>query len=360
MADNPAPTPPSRPQNPGLDAIMRQMRSQIQHLPGAPTPPPPRRPRAVDSRTWDYFMRMLVTYHQRTARNALHLYQPLSAARPFHESTARTRLITGSNQAGKTSSVCYEIARIVQGLHPLFPKNNGIMICVGKNKDHVGTPMWSKLSRPGAFDIIPDEITGVWRAVRVNPLNPRELDPVDVARKPLWTESPPMLPMDSYHKPAWEDARLRVPREVRMIDTDWTMMFRPGGGAEIQGIEANLGWFDEEIERPQWYSETIARLLKRNGSFLWSATPQASTEQLLALHRLCQAGGSSIEEFQLLLEDNPYIPAAAKQEMYDRWAVMGDDELAVRYYGKYAILGRQVYGAWNMDNFGVDSFGVPA
>jgi hypothetical protein len=35
---------------------------------------------------------------------------------------------------------------------------------------------------------------------------------------------------------------------------------------------------------------------------------------------------------------------------------MGEEELAVRYFGQYAKLGRQVYPGWSMRRFGVDGF----
>ena len=66
----------------------------------------------------------------------------------------------------------------------------------------------------------------------------------------------------------------------------------------------------------------------------------------------------NIEEFKVLLEDNPYIPAQARVNLYN--SLKHDpDNLAVRYYGDWAILGRKVYQMYDPEVQGVPAFEPP-
>lgn len=92
----------------------------------------------------------------------------------------------------------------------------------------------------------------------------------------------------------------------------------------------------------------MPRLVDRNGHFLWSATPQSDTEELLKLHRRFQNNDPAVAEFSLHIEDNPYLPPEAKERLYKDLESFGQEVLDVRYHGKWGILGRQVYGEFDM------------
>src|SRR5687768_12996223 len=99
---------------------------------------------------------------------ALRLYEPLPAAAPFHECAAPEVLVYGSNRAGKTLAVMTEVARAVTAQDPYakYPVANGRAYIVGKDSKHVAEVFYKKLFRAGAFKIIRDQQTGMWRSVR--------------------------------------------------------------------------------------------------------------------------------------------------------------------------------------------------
>lgn len=289
--------------------------------------------------------KMLSEVVARHFENALALYKALPRVLPFHRSNAQTRLVVGSNKAGKSMAVASEVARIVRGKHPTRQKNGGTILCVGLDEDHLNH-MWEDLLTKSLFKVVPDEITGVPRAVRPDPLNHRQIDPIDEARKELWRDSPPFIPPEEWDYEGgivYRERGKNVPAQVRIRSTGWKMLFYPSGGNPRRGISVNEAWFDEEIANSIWFTEVMARLIKANGNFMWSATPQTQTEDLLKIHNRFARAEPDIEEFQIFLEDNPYMSAESKLKLYNSIAEFGEDELAVRYYGQWAILGRRVY-----------------
>lgn len=288
--------------------------------------------------------------------DALSLYRPLpGAATAFHECMDRLRLISGSNQAGKTLTAELEFARIARGLDPFRKRNNGNlkMLAVGKDFSHVGQVMWRKLYWTGAFDVIRDENTGFYRPIRADANNPRILDARDLARKSEWMPSPPLMPDHSIEGMSWESKNEGIPSIVHMKNGT-EIMFRTSNGSPPNGIQLDVAHFDEEIKNQQWLPEILPRLLRFGGIFFWSATPQAQTPQFFALHRRYLDGEEGISEFSLLVEDNPYLDPASKEALRRDLLALGDDEYAVRWLGKYAIQGREVYPTYDARKQGID------
>ncbi len=317
-----------------------------------PAPPPPLAPSEWIVR---HSRDLIKEYYCRTFNNSLKLYRAVPGAMPFHQAKAYIRLLVGSNQSGKTTSACAEVSRIVLGKHPDYPKRNGIMLCVGLDEDHIAQNMWQKLSETRSFQIVPDEITGAPRAVRADPADPRHLDPIDLAREDLWTWAPPFIPEEYIADIVWHKTNKRVPRQVRLT-SGWVMYWHPSGGTPRRGIEIDVGWFDEQITNALWFIEVIPRLLRRNGTLIWSATNQTAGEELVKLHRRVMAGENDVHETTLYLEDNPFISDAAKQKMRNTYAAMSQEDLDVRYYGKWSVFAERIYPLWDMYDLGVDGF----
>jgi len=324
-----------------------------------------------ESQLADYTRRIIEELCKRQ-RDALNLYVPFQPpAASFHECAERTRLVIGPNRSGKTLSASVEVARIVRGLDPFadekrIPKQNGVLLAVGKDGDHLADPMWKKLSWPGAFWIIKDPDTKQWRSVRPDPNNPTQLDPYDESERPFflggkkkvskWRPAPPLIPPSAMDgPPVWEHAGLSIPRLVRLT-SGWQIRFHTSRGNIRMGIIVNVGWFDEEIDGSRWYPETRARLVDTDGMFFWSATPEGATHQLLALHEAMESGTDGIREFNLSLEDSPFMTRAAKQAFFNN---LTPDEREVKYYGKFAILGFKTYPTYNLHTHGVDAFDPP-
>lgn len=300
--------------------------------------------------------------YARRMKDALTMYRPLPGdATNFHASMKRIRLINGSNQAGKTNLAESEWARIARGLDPFMKRarRDLRMMAVGKDARHLGQVMWRKLYFTGAFDCIEDEETGILRAVKVDPNDPRKLWPSDLRRKSEWIPSPPMIPDSVIGNITWESAGEGVPKIVT-LKNGTEMLWCTSNGSPPAGIQLDIAHFDEELTNNQWLPETLPRLMRRGGIFFWSATPQSSTPQFYELHRQCELGDPDIEEFTLLVENNPYLPDDAKEAFRRQCLALGDEEYQVRWRGKYAIQGREVYPTYDPRSMIVPIVYVPS
>lgn len=301
------------------------------------------------------------------------------------ESTCSHRLIYKIEPAGRAECVCIavdspdrtyvtsdfivthntltaeaEFAYIGRGMDPYRkrPDRDQKMLAVGKDFAHVGQVMWRKLHWTGAFEIIIDEDTGLWRSVRPDPKNPTQIDPRDLARKSEWMPAPPLIPPAAIAEMAWESKGEGIPSIVK-LKNGTEMMFRTSNGKPPNGVQLDFIHFDEEITNSDWYPEMVPRLVRKGGLFIWSATPQSQTPQFFGLHRDCLAGDPDVAEFTLLIQDNPYMLPDDKEAMRRRLLSYGEDEYAVRWLGKYAIQGREVYPTYDLSVQGYDQEVVP-
>jgi hypothetical protein len=288
---------------------------------------------------------------------SLALFEPLPDQAKFFASKAPYRLVRGSNRAGKTLSAAVEVARAVCGSdpHAKYPMKDAVAVLVGKDQKHLAKVMYKKLLQPGAFKIIRDEATGRWRAFR-------PWAPDDAAREAEARSAPPLIPPRMVREVAWENKKENVPSVVRLTN-GWELYFYSSLGKPPQGITADLFWLDEEIVDPQWYPELAARVVDTGGRGLWSATPQAGTDQLFELHERAERermdlppSKRRIEEFVILLEDNKHISEEAKRALE---ADLSEEEARVRIHGEYAVTSFKVYPSFNMNLHGHPNGPVP-
>jgi len=262
--------------------------------------------------------------------------------------------------SGKTTVACIELARIARGMDPYKKRESSnlrILVC-GLDEMHIASVIWKKLWLPGAFSIVKDEVTGMWRSVRSDPKDPTEIDPIDKEREKDWMPAPPLLPPSCLKAIAWNRKNMSIPKTATLTNGT-EIMFYSSKGSPRQGIDVDAFFVDEETVNKNWITESQARLLRRAGIMVASFTPQASTPEYFDLHRKAVNKTGGIEEFQLTLEANPYISKKAKKQLYD--ALKHDpDELAVRYYGKYAIKGRQCYPEFTKEMHCVEDFEIPS
>ncbi len=242
------------------------------------------------------------------------------------------------------------------GQHPDFPKYNGTILCVGLDGDHIGQNMWEKIAQPTMFQTIRDEVTNIPRAVRWDASDPTKICPLDKARESEWEWAPPFIPESEWNWKsgiksgiAWEHAGLNIPRLVTIRSTGWKMLWHPSGGTPRRGISITAAWFDEEIQKKSWFFETIPRLLRQNGRFIWSATPQTHEILLSKIHKRIENGEADISEYKLLIAENPFVPEEAKKIAYKTFKAMSKDEFRVRWLGEWAIDEKKVYGDFEID-----------
>jgi hypothetical protein len=288
---------------------------------------------------------------------ATYLYEPLPNQLDFHKSQAMERMLRGSNQAGKTMAAGFEIGWIVSNRHPYikYPKK-GKIIAVGKSVEHIGNVMWDKLTKEDSdFRRIRDLETGKWRSYR-------RFDAADKAR---FDETVPMTPIIPSRlidgEPSWYSKKQQIPSHVR-FKTGWELLFFTGGGSPPQGIAVDVVWFDEEIEKDQWYLEMAARVLRKRGKFFWSATAQAGGDQLWNLHlRALEEMGElspSVTEHPILLSDNKHVEQKLKDDLAKKYA-HDPDAYRVRILGEYLITSFHIYPTFSITNHCIEPFEVP-
>lgn len=293
----------------------------------------------------------LVAERARRNMEALSLYEPLPSQGAFHASLSSERLLRGSNRGGKTLPAAVEVARAVTGQDPSrkYPLTGGRCFCVGKDETHVGQVMWRKLGRAGAFQIIRDQSTGLWRSYRPW---------LDGGRASEVKPSPPLIPPRLIKSVSWYDKKEGIPKIVT-LHNGWELVFYSSKGTPPNGADIDLAWFDEEIVVDEWYPEISARLLDRCGRFFWSATPQAGTEQLYVLHERATDPAlrdGKVEEFVVLLNDNPHISEEQKAAFVQK---LSEDERKVRVGGEFIITSFRVYPEFQATVHCCDFFPVP-
>ena len=270
---------------------------------------------------------------------ALKLYQPLPLQEKFHSSMSLERVVRGSNRGGKTLAAAVEIARAVTNKdpHKKYPAK-GTVYAVGYDGRHIAETIWKKLSAEGAFRIIRDKVTGDWRTFRPN-------DPEDAVRRVESIPSPPLIPERLIGQIAWEELRTKTPKVVNLL-TGWSIYFFSGHARPPKGTAIDLAWFDEELEDGNWYSEIAARLVDNNGRFVWSATPQAGTDQLFTLSERALRESElppekrRCEEFFLTLDGNDHLTPLQKENLVDK---LSEDERHIRVSGMFLQDKSKVY-----------------
>jgi hypothetical protein len=287
----------------------------------------------------------------------LTLAVPLFSASEFFSSHVFERILDGSNQSSKTFHAALEATRVICNADPYnkYPKT-GTALFLGLNEDHLGTPMFAKMYRPGEFQVIRDEQTRLWRAVRPDPNDPTHLDPYDLAYKEKWKDAPPLLP-ERYIKGkiGWHDASKEIPHVIRTT-VGWECLWNSSEAKPRQGSLYDYAWFDEHIERESFYNETIRGLGRKKGKFVWSATPQTINPQIVELRERAEKGDPDVLAIKLLIADNPYIPDDSKRRMYNAWS---EEERLVRWHGQSAISGKSVYDYRAMSLHGCEPRQIP-
>jgi hypothetical protein len=318
----------------------------------------PFEPEAPDIMAWRAEqIRRLVAEKAKRGIEGLRLYEPLPTQHRFHVSRSQQRVIRGSNRSGKSLAAAVEVARAVTGQDPhnKWPMTNGRFYIVGKDGKEVSGVMWRKLSRAEAFKMIRDKVTHEWRAFR--PMDPEDVDRIAEAK---W--APPLIPRRFIKSIAWENKKENLPSVV-VLQNGWELNFFSSLGKPPHGVDIDGVWFDEEIIDPEWYPEMLARIVDRRGKFIWSATPQAGTEQLYALHERADDyvanndPNPQVQEFVSLLADNPHISDQAKKEFA---ASLSERDYDIRIGGDFAIVSFKIYPEYGQDSHRVPWFEVPA
>lgn len=326
---------------------------------GTVIPPEPPRPPVIEvemvNATNQQLMEAIVELAKRRAE-ALELYEPLPNQVDFHNSRAPERILRGSVRAGKTLPAAVEVARAVTGRDPYgkYPMRDGRFYIVGPDEGHLADVIYKKLCRSGPFKIIRDKATGLWRSWR-------PWEPEDQERQKESKQAPPLISPRFIKEIAWSDKKRGVPKVIKLT-SGWEITFFTANSTPQKGVDVDGVWFDEEISSEFWYSEMSARLLDREGCFIWSAAPQTGTQELYEIHKRAMAqldlprSERTAEEFHMKLSVNPFIKESQKQRLAEKLTA---DEIRVMIDGEYAYLSYLVWPEFSQTIHGIPSFEVP-
>ncbi len=313
-----------------------------------PIPPPPKPSKPVDlgltSHAISHLKDVQAELNERRIE-ALRLYEPMPLQEEFHKCMSSERLVIGGNRSGKSACSFVEDARAATGCDPYgkYPKEDGNLVIIGKNWQHIGMVVYPMLFRAGAFRMIRDEVTGQWRAFRPGTDAPRRAE-----SKP----APPLIPPRMIKDIAWVQKNAGYLNKCELIN-GWTIYCFSSEGEPPQGFQADLVHIDEDINNERWIGEMQARLADRKGRFVWSAMPHSKNDALLGLYeraeREVELGKESpaIKKFTLRFLDNAHIDSEEKQKNIERWAALGHDELRMRAEGEFTTESTLMYPSFN-------------
>ena len=302
-------------------------------------------------------LRDMVAEKMRRECEALRLYEPLPFQDRYHQCKNKEVLIQAGNQVGKSLAAFVEDARAATGQDPYdkYPKENGIMVCLGMDEGHIGRTIHKYLFRAGSFKIIRDHATGEWRAWK--PWIEEDWDKRSEAKL-----APPLIPSRYIKNFAWKKRAQHV-FEICELHNGWTIYAMGSKGDPAQGFQADLVHIDEDLEKPEWYGEMVARLSMREGKLRWSALPHAKND---ALVNLCERAEDEAKEekpstvvIRATIFDNPFMPEQVKQENIKRWKAQGDDEFRKRALGEMVTDSVLMYPNFSKDTHNAIKFEEP-
>ena len=297
----------------------------------------------------------------RRHREALRLYRPMPKQAAFHASLSSERIVRGGNRSGKSMSAFAETASAATGIpiigpngSPLpfkYPNDRAMLIWViGYDQRHVGGTIYRMLFRPGAFKIIQDKETDLWRAWR-----PWEEE--DRAREEECKESPPLIPsrLVDPNGWAWENKAERVFTVCRMKNGTEIHAFSSKAEPK-QGDPVDLIHIDEDIEYSKHVAEWQARLSDRKGRLIWSVWPHSRNDALFQMSERAEEQKHlekpDVHEIVLSFSDNPFIDKDEKRKRVEAWAKKGPEEVRARDQGEFVLDTMLVYPNFNIDEHG--------
>lgn len=310
-------------------------------------PPPPKVEAPIGGLTQHAISQMKDVQAELAERRleALRLYVPMPRQEEFHKCIASERLVIGGNRSGKSACSFVEDARAATGQDPYgkYPKENGNLVIIGKNWQHIGMVVYPMLFKAGAFKIIRDKTSGAWRA-----FNPALLGDQD--RRAQAKLAPPLIPPRMIKDISWVQKNAGYLNKVELVN-GWTIYCFSSEGEPPQGFQADLVHIDEDINNERWVGEMQARLADRKGRFVWSAMPWSKNDALLGLCERAEKVENDenpiIKKFVLRFLDNAHIDPEEQKKSIERWSALGMDELRMRAEGEFTTESALMYPTFN-------------
>lgn len=246
----------------------------------------------------------------------------------YHKSKARTRLLFGGNQSGKSHAAAYDCASNARGRNIYNPSSN----IVGRDIFiWVIAPEYS-LIKSGILrhlrNIIPD-----WDLIREGPRIPN-------------TNIPSFL---------------EVKRKDGFKTTIEFMSAKGENRAKFQAAAVDFFYIDEEIPGDIW-EELLMRTLATGGTFSISATLVESYEWILELEKTAEreveqnVRDCTVFLTRLNTELNPYLDKVTVEFLRNKLSL---DALEYRFYGRARRLTGLIYNTFDASRHVVAPFKIP-
>lgn len=309
-------------------------------------------------------LRALLAENAQREKEPLNLYEALPIVEMFHRSLASERILRAGNRAGKTLAAFIELARAVLGKDPYgkFATDRPLtcwIICYKESQ--IGRTAYRLLFKPGAFDIIKDAVTRVWRTYR-------PWDPADVARKKEKRMAPPLIPRryaDPDRDISWKKRKEEIWSSVKLhmpgSPMNGTMIyaFPAGNIVPPSGDPVDIVVIDEDLVYGKWVAELESRLSDRKGRLWWSARPHGLNNALKDLSDRAEEEAGlehpDVEEFRFTFSGNPYMDRDEVRKRLRGWT---DEERRARDLGDFVYGDNVMYPTFHIDIHGVPKTNV--
>ncbi len=289
--------------------------------------------------------------------DALEIFRPTEYQEKVVTCDATEILVEGGTRSGQSTIVAAMIAAYLRGKPITFAdgtkhevrepgwKDRPVTVwLVGLQLNHIGQTLYRLLCRPGAFDMVRDKQTGLWRAWQPGRIPGDDQIPVE-ERKP----APPLLPPSEIATESWDNKSKHEFASLTMKDGSWVYAYASSGAVK-RGDPVNRIWIDEEIENSEHYPEWQSRLSDRKGRIYWTSWPNMKTPALINLYRRCVAQRDEVERrvrtkadvtnFVFKGTDSPFVDDEEKRKRSEGWT---DEQRRARADGEFVMDTIQAY-----------------
>lgn len=271
---------------------------------------------------------------------ALALYRPSPFQEALHACKAKQCILRKGQQTGGSIALFSELSRAVTGQdpHDKYPKKNGVAVVLGMSMDHIGINIYPYLFQSARFKIIKDEVSNEWRVWR-----PWEESDLKRAKQAL--DAPPLIP-ERFVKGGYDGGIHYENRGQNIFSrveftNGWVLLAMGSQGVPKAGFQADLVCIDEDLEKPNWYQEMIARLLMRDGKLRWAALPYGHNDAIMNMIQLAESEENSPDPevvcISATIYDNPYMPAKSRDATIKAWRQEGEDVYMMRAFGELTL-----------------------
>lgn len=304
----------------------------------------------------------------KTKIDALELFRPTEYQEAVVLCDASEILVQGGTRSGKSTIVAAMIAAYLRNKPITFADGSKHYVrepgwkdrpvnlwLIGLQLNHIGQTIYRLLCKPGAFDMVRDQTTGLWRAWQPGRIPGDDQIPVD-QRKP----APPLILPSEIEKESWANRAAFQFESMTMKDGS-TVYAYASSGAVKRGDPVNRIWIDEEIENSEHYPEWQSRLSDRKGRIYWTSWPNASTPALLNLFRRCEAQREEVARgervkpdvvnFKFRGSDSPFVDEDEKRKRAEGWT---EEQLRARDFGEFVVDNILAYPEFNRKYHTVD------